>query len=353
MESDFITWMDRYHREHPGELTPDETDESLMILAKKGIEHEKAFLASLQDQGLDVCVIARGTNAASPDANPDTANPDAPQNPGANPNPDAPQNPDATNPTSTPSEQTLTAMHSARAYIYQAAISDPHSNFHGVADFLVKVPGPSSLGDYHYEPWDTKLALKPKPYYIIQLCCYAEILQSIQAVLPATISVVLGSKDTKAFRTEDYYFYYKQLKARFLTQQAAFDPSQRPTPTGLDDHGRWSTIAKQILEEKDDLSRVANIRKTQIKRLSQNGITTLRALAESTAAYLPKMKSIDIRNTARPRPRFKSHQSACPSQNMSKSAKAKTPGAASPSCHRRHPTTSGSTWRATPTCKAA
>jgi uncharacterized protein len=56
-------------------------------------------------------------------------------------------------------------------------------------------------------------------------------LQSIQAVLPATISVVLGSKDTKAFRTEDYYFYYKQLKARFLTQQAAFDPTQRPTPT--------------------------------------------------------------------------------------------------------------------------
>ncbi|MDP3506571.1 MAG: hypothetical protein Q8T09_01145 [Candidatus Melainabacteria bacterium] len=51
MESDFITWMDRYHREHPGELTPDETDESLMILAKKGIEHEKAFLASLQEQG--------------------------------------------------------------------------------------------------------------------------------------------------------------------------------------------------------------------------------------------------------------------------------------------------------------
>ncbi len=86
--------------------------------------------------------------------------------------------------------------------------------------------------------------------------------------------MVLGSKDTKAFRTEDYYFYYKQLKARFLAQQAAFDPTQRPTPTGLEDHGRWSTTAKQILEDKDDLSRVANIRKTQIKRLSQNGITT-------------------------------------------------------------------------------
>lgn len=124
MESDFITWMDRYHREHPGELTPDETDESLMILAKKGIEHEKAFLASLQDQGLDVCVIARGTDAASPEAHLD---PDAPENP--NPNP-------------TPESQTHTAMHAGRAYIYQAAISDPQSNFHGVADSSSKSPAP-------------------------------------------------------------------------------------------------------------------------------------------------------------------------------------------------------------------
>ena len=86
MESEFITWMDRYHREHPGELTPDETDESLMILAKKGIEHEKDFLASLQDQGLDVCVIARGTNAPNPEANPETS-PDSDTNPTSDPNP--------------------------------------------------------------------------------------------------------------------------------------------------------------------------------------------------------------------------------------------------------------------------
>lgn len=206
-------------------------------------------------------------------------------------------------------------MLSGRAYIYQAAISDSHNHFHGVADFLVKVPGASSLGDYHYEPWDTKLALKPKPYYIIQLCCYAEILQSIQAVLPATISVVLGSKETKAFRTEDYYFYYKQLKARFLTQQAAFDPSQRPTPSGLEEHGRWS-------------SHQTNTRKQ--RRLK------------------PRRQHPQDPNQT-PQPKWH-HR---PSQNMSKSAKAKTPGAASPSCHRRHPTTSGSTWRATPTCKAA
>jgi uncharacterized protein len=148
--------------------------------------------------------------------------------------------------------------------------------------------------------------------------------------------VVLGSKDTKAFRTEDYYFYYKQLKARFLAQQAAFDPSQRPTPTGLEDHGRWSTIAKQILEDKDDLSRVANIRKTQIKRLSQNGITTLRALAESTAAYQPKMNQstfetlrdqakIQVASIGLPKPKYEPISQSENSRRDRKLATAVTP----------------------------
>jgi hypothetical protein len=110
---------------------------------------------------------------------------------------------------------------------------------------------------------------------------------------------VLGSKDTKAFRTEDYYFYYKQLKARFLAQQAAFDPSQRPTPTGLEDHGRWSTIAKQILEDKDDLS---------LRQHPQDSSQTPQPKwhhhptrpGRINGSLPAQDESIDIRNTARP-----------------------------------------------------
>lgn len=89
------------------------------------------------------------------------------------------------------------------------------------------------------------------------------------------------------------------FKARFLTRQAAFDPDQRPTPTGLGDHGRWSTIAKQILEDKDDLSRVANIRKTQIKLQPKwhHHPTRPGRINRSLPA---QDESIDIRNTARP-----------------------------------------------------
>ena len=54
-------------------------------------------------------------------------------------------------------------------------------NFGGIADFLVEVPGKSYLGEYHYEVWAQNLK-KMKPYFAIQLCCYAEMLEIEQGV---------------------------------------------------------------------------------------------------------------------------------------------------------------------------
>jgi predicted RecB family nuclease len=83
-----------------------------------------------------------------------------------------------------------------------ASASDafPHS-FLGYADFLERVPGASTLGDYHYEPWDTKLALNEKPHFLIQLSCYADLLALIQGVIPKRVHVVLGDKRVRSFRT--------------------------------------------------------------------------------------------------------------------------------------------------------
>ena len=54
----------------------------------------------------------------------------------------------------------------------------------GYPDFLVRVASPSDLGAWSYEPWDTKLARHTKPYFLVQLCCYAEMLESAQGVRP-------------------------------------------------------------------------------------------------------------------------------------------------------------------------
>jgi len=61
--------------------------------------------------------------------------------------------------------------------------------FRGYADFL-KRDGAGDGGQPLYEVWDTKLARKTKPYYLVQLCCYAEMLASIQGVLPPKVRVL-------------------------------------------------------------------------------------------------------------------------------------------------------------------
>ena len=151
MESEFASWMDRYALEFPQRVTPDEDDEQLKILQARGLEHEKAVLANaLRDQG-DVCEVPSLRDRGS---------------------------------------LTLDAMRQGRRVIYQAALS--HENFSGYADFLARIEGASDLGDYHYEVWDAKLALSAKPYFIVQLCCYAEMLLAIQGRLPEEIQIVLG-----------------------------------------------------------------------------------------------------------------------------------------------------------------
>lgn len=256
MESPFITWMDRYNLEFPNEVKSDDTDESLKILQKKGIEHEGVFFNKLKEEGKDILEIAQDDNSFA---------------------------------------VTQLGISEGREIIYQANLFSNDNagdmQFAGYADFLFKVEGNSKLGNWHYEPWDTKLALKPKPYFIIQLCCYAEMLESIQGYLPKKIHIVLGSGDTKSFNTEDYFDYYKQLKKSFIKQQLNFNPQQQPELIGLEGHGRWSEYAEKILKEQDHLSLVANIKKVQIKKLQKNGIKTLTQLAQTTLDKIPKMNS--------------------------------------------------------------
>lgn len=248
MDSEFASWMERLYLDNPNQVTPDADDELKQLLQSKGNLHEKNFLATLQNQGKDVCEI---TNVEDP------------------------------------YDSSIEAMRSGREVIYQAALR--LDDFAGYADFLILEEGKSLLGDYHYQVWDTKLALSPKPYFLIQLCCYAEMLSAIQGKRPSTVGVILGDGTAKAFRTEDFFYFYLQLKEAFLEQQRLFDAQNPPELTGMEDYGRWESHAKKLLEDHDHLSRVANIRRVQIRKLHQAGIKTMRELADSKVAHVTDM----------------------------------------------------------------
>ena len=46
--SPFASWMDRYHLENPGAITPDEETEDATLIAQTGEEHEQAVLSELK-----------------------------------------------------------------------------------------------------------------------------------------------------------------------------------------------------------------------------------------------------------------------------------------------------------------
>lgn len=245
MNSPFSSWMTRLLLDYPERLEEVEKDhdEMMGLLAKKGDEHETEFLAHLkQEYGeQNVAVIT-----------PDRA---------------------------TAEEATRVAMKEGHTIIFQAYLR--RDSFAGFADFLVRRDGTSDLGDYYYEAWDTKLSKSTKPYFVMQLCCYSWMLESVQGRLPDEAIVVLGDRTQECFRLAAYLSYFQNIKQQFLSVQERFtgDANTMPDPALESDFGAWGSYAKQLLEDADSLALVANMRKSQIKRLNSIGTDTLTGLA--------------------------------------------------------------------------
>jgi predicted RecB family nuclease len=250
MESPFACWMDRFYLECPDQVTPDAVTEDGKLIADYGIKHEEQYLKSLVDSGKDVCQI------------------------------------DSRDPIES-AELTRQAMAEQRGIIYQGYLSMP--GFAGISDFLVLKN--SGEGTPYYTVWDTKLARKPKPYFLVQLCCYAEMLEGIQGRRPDHVSVVLGTNEVNEFYVNRFFQFYRQLKAGFLKAMEAFDPNSLPDPDPSAQYYRWQSHAEKRLRESDHLSLVAGMGKAQIKKLAAVGINTVKELASSTVKEVPRMDS--------------------------------------------------------------
>lgn len=238
MDSPFASWMEHLALTNP-ELLPsaDAEDQLMAVLQDKGIQHEKKILDSFLEENLNIVQISKSPNAQ---------------------------------------EDTFRAMQSGADIIYQAALSI--NPFKGYADFLVKVAGKSNLGDFYYEAWDIKRAKSVKPDFIIQLCCYADMLETLQGRRSDHIVVVLGNGNQVRLNTNDYFYYYRNLKHQFLQTHVAFSSQNRPDPANSNSWGRWSNYAEELLKQADHLSQIATITKSQIKKLQKAGIHTMLAL---------------------------------------------------------------------------
>jgi predicted RecB family nuclease len=235
-----LTSLDALNLESP--LEAGDEDEMDRLIQNLGIEHERAYLQSLRDENRTVVDLGE--------------------------------------PGGTLLDQvavTLEALRGGADVIYQAALRD--GPFAGYSDFLERVDTPSALGSYSYEVVDTKLARTPKASYLVQLCFYSSILATLQGRMPAFMHVVLGDGSRASYRVNDYIRYYDALKARFFTSRSLRAVTY-PVPCGQCGQCPWGHLCDDQWEQDDHLSRVANIRMTQIRKLNAAGITTMAALAQ-------------------------------------------------------------------------
>ena len=248
MQSPFASWMNRFALQFPKE-TPerDIADDLLGLLQNKGRQHEKMQEELFKSQGLSVLKINAETIELK-------------------------------------KQYTLDAMKKGIDVIAQAYLE--YEPFFGFADFLIKVPGQSIFGNYHYEVWDTKLSRKAKPEFIVQLCCYTEMLEVLQGKRPNQFVIVLGNGEQEKYCVDDYLYYYLSLKKAFFVSQDHFGRDNMPDPADSKNWGCWSDYAKKLLVEKDNLFQIANITRGQIKKLNKAGIQTMQQLTDTNNRYV-------------------------------------------------------------------
>jgi predicted RecB family nuclease len=240
------------------------------LVAQKGEEHEAAYLASLKARGMEVVEI------------------------------DLPKDDDPTARRESLAEAarlTEEAMRAGAEVIYQAtflrpgiirgSLIDPPGptekgsiDYLGHADFLFRVDRPSELGGHSYEVADAKLARRAKPYFLLQLCFYSELVEQIQGVAPERIRVILGTGEERSYRLADFAAYFRRIRSRFFHELADQDAlaDTYPLPCDHCEVCRWRDRCDAQRVADDHLCLVASIRRDQIAKLEADGIATLEAL---------------------------------------------------------------------------
>jgi uncharacterized protein len=188
--------------------------------------------------------------------------------------------------------ETVAAMRAGADVIFQATFFD--GRWRGHPDFLLRRDDrPSALGSWSYEIADTKLARRVKAGAIVQMCVYADLLEQVQEIPPETVSVVTGDRASHVHQLADYAAYYRAAKARFearIDSQRGADETY-PEPV---EHCRvcsWWSVCVDKRRADDHLSLVANISRSNRRRLVAAGVETLAGLAaldeQSSVARLP------------------------------------------------------------------
>ncbi|MFT4823986.1 MAG: hypothetical protein ACI9DH_000745 [Halioglobus sp.] len=143
-------------------------------------------------------------------------------------------------------QETLDAMRDGVNFIINAQLSvGPLS---GDVDLLMRSSGASELGSYRYIPCDTREI--ERPHSAIALCYVADLLHSVQGVLPSKLLIIRGKREPVPLNTEDHIYHYRAVKQSFMSAQGLFKKHCMPNPEDSASFGRWSGCANEVMKRR-------------------------------------------------------------------------------------------------------
>jgi predicted RecB family nuclease len=235
-----------------GRPTPERgRDPDVDLLATLGRRHEDAYLAHLRGQGLRVERLEPLEHGAV--------------------------------------ERVHDLMREGVDAIAQAPLAD--GAWFGVADVLVKVPGSSALGAWHYEAHDTKLATTARSSAVLQLITYARMLERLQGRPGEFVRIVSPGRGGDAFEVTSLRFDDFDAVTAYATERFeafiddARDGDARTTPEPVEHCAvcPWWGHCRARWREADHLSLVANLGGVRRAELERHGVSTRTALAQRRA----------------------------------------------------------------------
>jgi uncharacterized protein len=238
------TYLDVLDLENPASPAP--ADPFLELLQSKGLAHERRHLQSLRDAGRSIVDLTADGQKFDRVV------------------------------------RTRESMASGVDVIYQGALQG--DRWHGYADFLIRVAGQSALGDFHYEPVDTKLAGAAQPKHALQLAVYARLLAHAQDRLPERMHIVVADGSVTSLRTADVHWYSEVAREGLEAYGDHLPTASMGEPCGHCSQCRWNARCEAEWQRVDHLSQVAGITRGQRAKLEAAGISTMAALAAAGPA---------------------------------------------------------------------
>lgn len=205
---------------------------------------------------------------------------------------------------------TIELMQKGVPVIYQGYLKHQVGllEFNGKPDFLVRedyqlefrenklvaVPVAEKPEGQKYVAWDAKLSSTAKPNYLLQIALYADALESVGFKANGRPGLILGSRELVTFEESEIVPVMRLARTELSTAISSFSEKTLLSDLTLYCDSKdgckvceYPELCDQSRLDVDHLVQIAGINRTQIAKLKDVGITTMRLLAEAKPESRP------------------------------------------------------------------